>query len=90
MVRSVTVFDEDYTEEDMAAALDWQEQQGNICSGCGGWLDETTAPGSADKYDAELLACNRCAVADAAERGFREKPNAVTDGLRHRTWEIED
>jgi hypothetical protein len=89
MVRSVTVFDEDFTDEDKAAAMEWQTEQAMTCSGCGGFLDETTAPHNDGRYDAEMIACHRCSVRDATERAFRERPNARMDGLRVRTWEID-
>lgn len=54
------------------------------CSGCGFPLEETTAVGRDDAYDAELIACHACAAADRALNAFRQAPNADTAGLRVR------
>lgn len=89
MVRSVTVFDEDFTEDDLASALDWQAGQANICNGCGGWLDETTHPDNDGKYDGQLIACHKCAVGDRVERAYRDKGGEMA-GIRRSVWEIDD
>lgn len=70
MIRSVTTFDEDFTEDDMAAALEWQTEQALKCSGCGRPTDETMAKGADDNYDAELLVCHACAAGDRALRTY--------------------
>lgn len=70
MVRSVTVFDEDFTDDDMAAALAWQSEQRLTCS-CGFPLDETTAKGRDEAYDVELVTCHVCATADRAIRSHQ-------------------
>lgn len=85
MVRSVTVFDEDFTEDDMDAALDWQTQDGLKCS-CGGFVDETMAPGRDDDFDAEVVTCHRCAARDRMQRAWAQD-NGETAGARIRTWE---
>lgn len=79
----MTVFDEDFTDDDMAAALEHQAEKRNTCS-CGQPLDESTAVGADDDYEAELLTCHACAAMDRKERTFREQDNAVTDGLKRR------
>lgn len=89
MVRSVTVFDEDFTEEDMAAALEWQTEQANKCSGCGFSFDETTALGRDESFVAELVVCHACASADRAERAFRQDDGDMA-GVRRRIREVED
>lgn len=86
MVRSVTVFDEDWTEEDMAAALEQAHEERVTCRGCGLPLDETMDP--AREYDVELLACRACAVGDQIERRWREA-KSNTDGLRKRIFEVD-
>lgn len=86
MIESVTVFDEDWTEDDMTAALDWQSESRLICSGCGFPLDESTAPGMDDAYDAEMVACHACATADRVERKYRDGGGDMA-GVRRRVWE---
>lgn len=89
MVRSVTTFDEAFTEEDMVGALEWQTEDRNTCS-CGQPLDESTALGADDNYDAELITCHACAAMDRKERAFRESQSPVMDGLKRRVWLAED
>lgn len=86
MVESVTVFDEDFTEDDMAAALEWKAEDDTRCGGCGGPLDETTALGADDDYDAEIIVCHRCAIGDRTVRQWHQD-NGETAGARVRTWQ---
>ena len=88
MVESVTVFDEDFTEEDMAAALDWQTQERLTCSGCGFPLDETTDPRNDGRYDAEAIQCHGCAVRDRKERGYRDNKGDLS-GVRFPVKELD-
>ncbi len=89
MVRSVTEFDEDFTDDDAAAALVWQTEDALRCGGCGGPTDETMATGADDNYDAEIVVCHRCAAGDRAERAFGEG-HGETAGAKRRTWQTDD
>lgn len=89
MVRSVTVFDEDFTDDDMAAALEWQTEQALKCSGCGGPTDETMAVGADDNYEAELLVCHKCAAGDRAERAYRDDKGDMA-GIKRIVREVTD
>lgn len=82
----MTVFDEDFTEDDMRAALEWQEEQALLCSGCGRPTDETMAVGRDDDYNAEILVCHACAAGDRAERIYRTADGDVA-GIKRRIWE---
>jgi len=86
MVESVTVFDEDITEDDMHAMLEWQTEQSLRCPGCGRPTDETTAVGRDDDYNAEVIVCHACAAGDRVERMYREN-HGDTAGMRRRIWE---
>lgn len=86
MTHSETVFDEDWSEEDMRAALDWQGEQALICRGCGGFVDETMQVGADDDYDAEIVVCHRCAPMDRAEKEYRDA-GGDTAGMKRRSWE---
>lgn len=88
MVQSVTVFDEDFTEDDMAAALTWRIEDKLTCS-CGFPLEESTAPGRDYAYDADVMVCHACAMRDRKERGYREGGGDMA-GIRTRVWEIDD
>lgn len=90
MVRSVTVFDEDFTEDDMRAALEWQAEQAMMCGGCGRPTDETMDPERADAYDARVVVCHACAAADRAEKAFRSQDNPDLAGLKRQVWESSD
>lgn len=72
----------------MAAALEWQTNQALQCDGCGGWLDETTAPGRDFDFDAEIVACHRCATKDRKLTAWRDSKGEMA-GARVRTWEID-
>jgi hypothetical protein len=85
----VTTYDEDWTEDDMQAALNWRHERSLICSGCGFPLEETTAVGREDAYEAEMIACHACAAAERAERVYREG-NGDMAGIRRRVYEAED
>lgn len=71
----------------MAFLLEFDADQATRCPGCGGYLDETTAVGRDDDFDAELIACHRCAAGDQAVEAFR-KAHGVEHGLRVRTFEL--
>jgi hypothetical protein len=84
----VTTYDEDWTEDDMQAALNWRHERSLICSGCGFPLEETTAVGREDAYEAEMIACHACAAAERAgctERATATWPGSVAASTRQRT-----
>lgn len=89
MVRSVTVFDEDFTEADMVDALEWQTEDDMKCGGCGRPTDESMAPGRDDAYDAEILVCHACAAADRAEQAFRQQDHPDLAGVKRRIYEAD-
>lgn len=86
-MRAVTISDEDWTEEDQMAALEWQTEQALKCSGCGLPSDETTAVGRDDDWDAEVVQCHACAARDRTQRSHLQQSNAETAGLKVRVYE---
>lgn len=62
------------------------QAQATTCSGCGLPLEETTAVGRGDDFDAELVACHACAQADRALRAHREGGGDMS-GIRVRHFE---
>jgi endogenous inhibitor of DNA gyrase (YacG/DUF329 family) len=80
MSHSVTEFDADFTEADVAAALEWLDEQAVKCPGCGHPRDETMAEDAFERYDAEPLVCHRCAAIDRSRNAWREAkgdPNGI-------------
>lgn len=86
MVRSVTTFDAEWTDEDMRAALAWQRDKAEQCSGCGHYSSESMDPDNASRWDAEPVACHVCAAKDRAVRAYRNA-KGDEDGVR---WRIKD
>jgi hypothetical protein len=86
MVRSVTTFDPDWTDDDIAAALAWTDADRGNCAGCGLPREETFDPERANAYDAEAIACHACAARDRAARDFNQK-NGDTSGVYWRITE---
>ena len=70
----------------MADALLWQREDAMRCSGCGHPIDESTAPGRDNHYDAEPIVCHPCATRDRAQRAWSEK-KGDTAGLHWRVFE---
>lgn len=54
--------DEAWSSWDRAAAIAWQADQADVCSGCGHRLSESMAPEAEDDYEAHLLVCHACAT----------------------------
>lgn len=73
MVRSVTTFDPEWTDEDIDAALAWADDEALRCSGCGIHRDESMAPGGDQLYDAEPIVCHACAAKDRARADASNK-----------------
>lgn len=85
MVRSVTVFDPDFTEDDMAAALAFEDDKALRCGGCGHHVDESMAMGADQFYDSEPIVCHACAARDMAIDRFR-KDNGEMAGTKWRVF----
>jgi len=86
MVRSVTTFDAEWTDDDVAAALAWQEHERGLCSGCRHPKAETFSKDRANGYEAEPLACHACQARDQAQRKYR-KDKGDEDGV---FWVVRD
>lgn len=87
--ESITEHDPEWTDEDMAAALDWLRDRKLRCS-CGHRIDETTRDDRAmNFYDAEVKQCHACAQGERAEAAARENSTESTlpPGAKTRIWE---
>lgn len=88
LVESVTEHDPEWTEEDLAAALDYLADRSLRCT-CGHRKDETMRPERWNAYDADIATCAACAQADRAVEAAKEKSSdsALPPGAKVRTWE---
>lgn len=73
MVRSVTTFDAEWTDEDIDAALAWADDDALRCGGCGHHRDESMREGQEQAYDSEPVVCHACAVRDRARAAWADK-----------------
>lgn len=73
MVRSVTTFDPEWTDEDIDAALAWADDEALRCPGCGMHRDESMAQGADQAYDAEPMVCHGCAAKDRGRADAAKK-----------------
>jgi len=87
MVRSVTTFDPEWTDEDIDAALAWADDEALRCPGCGLHRDETMQPGGEHLFDAEPVVCHGCAERDR-RRGDFQKKKGDTAGVFWRVFRI--
>lgn len=85
-MRSVTVLDAEWTDDDMQHALGWERDKASRCGGCGHHVDEAMDPENASRWDAEPVACHVCAARDKAVRAYRQA-KGDEDGVR---WRIKD
>lgn len=58
--RIVYPGDPQWLEADTLAALEWETQQANRCSGCGQNLDESQKKDNAFVYQAAAVSCHGC------------------------------
>lgn len=85
-MRSVTTREPEWSDDDRAVVLAYLEYEGQICSGCGGWLAETTSPENAGKYVASApYRCHRCDAIERKQEQYKEqkRPNSL------RVWPVE-
>lgn len=85
MVRSVTTFDPDWSDDDLEAALAFVDDEADRCPGCGHHRDESMAHGMDQAYDAEPIVCHACAVTERAQAAAANE-NRERFGVFWRTW----
>lgn len=74
MVRSVTTFDAEWTDDDISAAMAWMADDADRCPGCGHHRDESMDIDHAGNfYDAEPVTCHACAARDRAQKAHRDQ-----------------
>ncbi|MBX6166288.1 MAG: hypothetical protein IRY84_01385 [Thermobispora bispora] len=75
LVRSTTVWDPLWTEDDLAWALAQRAEDAERCSGCGLPLSETTDPDAEGEYEAPLpTRCHACTALEKRREEYRESP----------------
>jgi hypothetical protein len=69
----------EWDETQQAYILALAAYRRRICGGCGGDLEETTAPENEDRYKAELpLQCHRCKEFARVQERYRDEPHSHT------------
>ena len=78
IVRTVTVTEPEWDDEERGWMQALDELDGQTCSGCGGWLPETTSLEADGKYHADHpFRCHRCDALEIRRTSVRDKPNAA-------------
>lgn len=71
----------EWLPEDIEAALEWQDYQSSLCSGCGNPKAECFDPKNEDDYEAEPLRCHACATRDRKAKLVGSDEHADASGL---------
>lgn len=78
LVRSVTVWDPEWTPQDVAWAQAYAEEQAARCPGCGQPLDESTDPANEGAYEAPFpVRCFACSTLEHRQKDYRDKPEGL-------------
>jgi len=85
-VESVTVSDPEWSDDDLAAALAFEDDKAARCSGCGNYRDECMADGADLEWVAEPVACHACAARDRAAAAFQKEAKGETPGIFYRLF----
>lgn len=86
-----TIHDPEWTDEDIAAALDWQHEQSLLCSGCGHPADETLDDEIRAAWITEKRTCWACASKERTQANDSKKgarPHGVKYVPRNRAKEV--
>lgn len=74
LVRSVTTRESEWDDEERGNVLALLEYERQLCSGCGGYLPETTDKNAS--YTAGLpVRCYRCDVIQSKQDEYKDQPN---------------
>lgn len=77
LVRSVTVAEPEWDEDERAWALALLAVEGDTCPGCHGQMSETTAADAEGKYAASPpTRCHKCTAISQAQDAYHSNPNA--------------
>lgn len=78
LVRSVSVAEVEWDDEQRAWMQAVVELEGKTCSGCGGFLPDTTSIDMDERYVADHpLRCHRCTAIDVRRQQVSSKPHSV-------------
>ena len=82
--RAVTRREPEWDDEQRAVMVALAIYQANVCTGCGGWLPETTDPGNEDRYRGDLpIRCHKCTAINRMQKVYVEQsehPGALRFG----------
>lgn len=80
--HSVTTVESGWDARQRSLALALLEYEDGCCPGCGGHLEETTAPEAEFAYrDPGPMRCHKCVAVGHAKRKFADEPEERLDGL---------
>jgi hypothetical protein len=71
----------EWLPEDTEAALEWQDYQDTLCSGCGFPIAECFHPDMEEAYTAAGLTCHACSTRERAAKERAKHPNADLAGV---------
>lgn len=75
-----TVQDPEWLDEDIDAALEYQDYLASLCSGCGHPRDESFNPDLQFEWYGEALTCHACAERDRTAESKRSNKNHDCSG----------
>lgn len=75
----MTVEDPEFTDDDLAAAVAFEDDKAARCSGCGHHRDESMATGADQDYEAEARTCHACAAVAKSIRAAHQGEGTFDD-----------
>jgi hypothetical protein len=83
-VRSTTVREVEWDEQQQALMLALGEYKSMTCSGCGGWLPETTArePERGHRWRVTAIKCHACVAVDITATAAAKDPHGHLNRYR--------
>ncbi|WP_033288248.1 hypothetical protein [Amycolatopsis jejuensis] len=77
MIRAVATRSPEWTDTDRSLVLAYLDYELLTCSGCGGYIPETTAAENEGRYEAEAPhRCHRCTAIARKREDYEEAPHA--------------
>lgn len=77
----------DWSDRDIAAALEWQIHEDTHCPSCGEELDESQREANTFAYRAEAVACHGCRAVQREAKSLSQDEQPL---VRYRVWKVDD